>query len=201
MGWNAKIAELESERLWKFALYRNTSRQLLTFAEVVELWTNDTEFALWLTALLAEHPSAAFRFETPVITRETADRTFEFVLVDSPALEGISADLSPFARPLAAADAQASVVTFSNLSGDAEMVVPRPTGDGTTYPHLAAFARSAPQQQQAELWREVSLALRNCWSQRPVWLNTAGLGVSWLHVRLDSRPKYYAYRPYKAPRE
>ncbi|MGI9175867.1 MAG: DUF6940 family protein [Rhodothermales bacterium] len=25
-----------------------------------------------------------------------------------------------------------------------------------------------------------------------MWLSTAGGGVSWLHVRLDSRPKYYA---------
>jgi hypothetical protein len=26
---------------------------------------------------------------------------------------------------------------------------------------------------------------------RAVWLNTEGTGVSWLHVRVDSRPKYY----------
>ena len=30
----------------------------------------------------------------------------------------------------------------------------------------------------------------------PVWLSTAGHGVAWLHVRLDSQPKYYRYRPY-----
>ena len=30
-----------------------------------------------------------------------------------------------------------------------------------------------------------------------VWLSTSGLGVYWLHVRLDSRPKYYTYEPYK----
>ncbi len=31
----------------------------------------------------------------------------------------------------------------------------------------------------------------------PLWLSTAGGGVAWLHVRLDSRPKYYGYSPYK----
>ena len=31
----------------------------------------------------------------------------------------------------------------------------------------------------------------------PVWLSTAGGGVAWLHVRLDDRPKYYSYAPYK----
>lgn len=30
----------------------------------------------------------------------------------------------------------------------------------------------------------------------PIWLNTAGAGVPWLHIRLDSRPKYYRYQPY-----
>mmetsp|Transcript_9405 Transcript_9405/g.21189 ORF Transcript_9405/g.21189 Transcript_9405/m.21189 type:complete len:541 (+) Transcript_9405:444-2066(+) len=27
----------------------------------------------------------------------------------------------------------------------------------------------------------------------PVWLSTSGMGVPWLHVRLDSSPKYYTY--------
>jgi hypothetical protein len=31
----------------------------------------------------------------------------------------------------------------------------------------------------------------------PVWVSTAGMGVSWLHVRLDNRPKYYGYKPYR----
>ena len=33
----------------------------------------------------------------------------------------------------------------------------------------------------------------------PIWLNTAGGGVAWLHIRLDHRPKYYRYLPYKKP--
>ena len=31
----------------------------------------------------------------------------------------------------------------------------------------------------------------------PVWLSTAGAGVSWLHVRLGDRPKYYGHAPYR----
>jgi hypothetical protein len=33
-------------------------------------------------------------------------------------------------------------------------------------------------------------------SASPLWLSTAGMGVSWLHLRLDSRPKYYRHRSY-----
>lgn len=30
-----------------------------------------------------------------------------------------------------------------------------------------------------------------------VWFSTSGLGVAWLHFRIDPFPKYYTYRPYK----
>ena len=31
-----------------------------------------------------------------------------------------------------------------------------------------------------------------------LWLSTSGMGVSWLHIRLDKYPKYYNYLPYKS---
>jgi hypothetical protein len=34
-------------------------------------------------------------------------------------------------------------------------------------------------------------------SSAPLWLSTSGLGVAWLHVRLDERPKYYTHAPYR----
>ena len=34
---------------------------------------------------------------------------------------------------------------------------------------------------------------------RPTWLSTEGSGVPWLHVRLDSRPKYYHHAAYAEP--
>lgn len=34
-------------------------------------------------------------------------------------------------------------------------------------------------------------------SNRAVWFSTSGLGIAWLHFRLDSTPKYYSFAPYK----
>jgi hypothetical protein len=42
---------------------------------------------------------------------------------------------------------------------------------------------------------EVRRALRR--TGEPVWLSTNGDGVSWLHVRIDERPKYYTHGPYR----
>lgn len=32
-----------------------------------------------------------------------------------------------------------------------------------------------------------------------IWLSTAGISTAWLHVRLDSAPKYYQYAPFRKP--
>ena len=49
------------------------------------------------------------------------------------------------------------------------------------------------------LWRAVGDALRTRLGSRPTWVSTSGLGVSWLHVRLDRLPKYYTHAPYRDP--
>ncbi|KAL7575598.1 hypothetical protein ACA910_020166 [Epithemia clementina (nom. ined.)] len=33
-------------------------------------------------------------------------------------------------------------------------------------------------------------------ANQPVWLSTSGMGIAWLHMRLDQVPKYYTYTPF-----
>jgi hypothetical protein len=52
----------------------------------------------------------------------------------------------------------------------------------------------------SELWRKVADTAVNKMKSEPdadIYISTSGMGVSWLHVRIDSRPKYYNYEPYK----
>ena len=88
------------------------------------------------------------------------------------------------------------VATFMNLGGDALLVAPCPDGPGADFAHLGAFTRTATAALQDALWAAVGEALAARIGPRPLWLSTAGHGVAWLHVRLDSRPKYYRYLPY-----
>ena len=67
---------------------------------------------------------------------------------------------------------------------------------------LAGFAVSAFAQQNAQNNHSIfrfhgGQAIRENLGPIPRWLSTAGLGVPWLHLRLDTRPKYYQYGPYK----
>jgi len=89
------------------------------------------------------------------------------------------------------------VATFRNLGGDAILIAPSPDESTRTYPHLAAFLQKAPARQVRELWRSVGRAVCDALSDQPIWLSTSGLGVAWLHIRLDSSPKYYQHQPYK----
>ena len=67
--------------------------------------------------------------------------------------------------------------------------------------HFASFLRGGSREQTHELLRAVGAAVDARMSEvddgaRPLWVSTSGSGVSWLHVRLDERPKYYTFQPY-----
>jgi hypothetical protein len=194
MRWEVVTEVLKPDRLLRLVL-RQDARPL-PVAAVLELWHGDTAFRDFFNRVLAEVPFAAYFWETPPLSRASIERPFECVLVDSPALAAVAPDPGAFAEHFAGPGAAAPVVAFTSLGGDAWLVVPCPRGPPVAYTHLAAFVRHAPQSQRQALWRMTGTAVSRRLSERPLWLSTAGLGVYWLHVRLDSRPKYYSYRPY-----
>lgn len=170
----------------------------LQFSEVLCLWQGDEGFRTFFISLLAKIPFPAFRWEMPPVTLASQDRSFECVLLNSPGLVR-SPDPEAFSSHFAGASAVDRVVVFPNLGNDALLVVPCPFGDRSAYGHLAAFVREAPESQKQALWALVGQTMRQRLGSAPIWLNTAGAGVPWLHVRLDERPKYYHYSPYRDP--
>jgi hypothetical protein len=133
------------------------------------------------------------------MSEATSSSPWEFVLVDCPQLVEAMPQRGEFAAHFRALTAGASVATFRNLGGDATLVAPAPKGPLSCYAHLAAFSRTAREAQQHELWQRVGEALVRRGRADPLWLSTSGLGVIWLHIRLDSWPKYYSYQPYRRP--
>jgi len=192
--WNTLRTQLSSPSGFRLAFDRDG--QPATYQQILDCWRDDADFRSMFGALLADMPFRAFRWETPPVTAANVDRPFEFVVIDSPGLER-PADANAFDEHFAN-DPDSAVVTFDNLGKDATLVVPSPATSDDAYPHLAAFVRHAPTEQQHELWISVSKAMARRLTSKPVWLSTAGAGVAWLHVRLDDRPKYYSYVPYRS---
>ncbi len=190
--WEANVQATPESGTTKYTLHQG--EKVLSFWEVISGWKTDAGFRAFFNELLAQAPYAAFFWETPPVRQATTAAPFEFVLVDSKHLAGATADPAPFEAHF---EADKSVVGFGNSGGDAYLVVPCPSGRQECYAHLAAFVRDAPPEQQNVLWQCVGEAYERQLSTAPKWLSTAGLGVSWLHVRMDSRPKYYRYKPYR----
>ena len=169
----------------------------LSWSSVLELWQTDQAFREFFTSLLSGSEFDGFRWETPALTKQTADRPFECVLVNSPGFARRNTDLASFSEHFTDATGDDGVVHFLNLSGDATLVVPSPRTDDDVYGHLAAFVRGAPDSQVRSLWRVLGHTVAAQLSDTPVWVSTAGGGVVWLHVRIDRWPKYYSHREYR----
>jgi len=170
-----------------------------SWAEIVDRWQCDSAFCRAFSAELASEPLAAFAWETVPVSRATRDRPFAQVVVDSPSLASAKADPLPFAAIPAGDD---GIRVFKNLGGDATLVAPARSAiaaSDASYAHLAAFLREGPSTQIDALWSAVGVAVARHWAQSaaPLWVSTAGLGVHWLHVRLDAAPKYYRHGPFR----
>ena len=75
-------------------------------------------------------------------------------------------------------------------------MVPSPINLEDEYIELAHFLAEASEEQVHALWWVLGQRILERLSDRFLWVSIAGGGVAWLHVRLDSFPKYYRYRAY-----
>ena len=189
----SQTEELADGRSVRYAIFDGASP--VSFADAIHGWQRDPEFRDFFIGLLKWAPFPVFRWETPPVTVANADRPFEFVLLDSPEI-ALYPDPGAFAGHFDGIEPGA-VVEFANLGHDATLVVPGPDEAGSDFGHLASFMRNSRASQQHRLWEAVGAAMQRRIGSKPVWLSTAGGGVAWLHVRLDDRPKYYGYAPYR----
>lgn len=192
--WTFQSRELHQGRVLQYFIELNG--EPAAFEDVLQGWKADPDFRSRFNHILAQAPFSSFRWETPPVSLETTSRAFEFVLLDSPLLDRKPAP-GAFSEHFQQSPEQ-DVLVFPNLGGDAVLIVPHLISKVSAYSHLAAFVRNAPETQRHHLWQQVSKAMiQRLGNGSPVWLSTAGGGVSWLHVRLDDRPKYYGFGPYR----
>ena len=176
-----------------------TGCRRLSFAEVLAGWRGEPAIREMTLAALAATTAPAIFWEMPRLDAEMLGSPYECMLLPARGLETTEPDASAFADKF---DAQpdAPIVVFDNLGGDATLVAPRPQGPASNYGHLAAFVRQAPREQAHALLGTIAETALVLIKRRPVWLSTSGLGIAWLHVRLDRRPKYYSCRRYRERR-
>lgn len=141
----------------------------------------------------AHTPFLGFFWELPPLTLEVRSLPFECALIEAPELHGRRASSAAFSRQL---DPALAASVFPNLGKDAILVAPS-FEPAPACGHLGDFARHAPRAQcHAVLAILAQVVIDSC-TKSPLWVNTSGSGVPWLHFRLDSYPKYYQCHRYR----
>ena len=195
------VMNKESSSVYKYTIRRKEGERTVTFKEALDLLQDEKEdFRKHFITTLKENPFKAYFLETPAVNAFTYDSIdFEFVLVEAKALANIHSDLYTFEKHFR--KSICDVTSFFNLGNDAVLIAPCPA-DLTLdcYAHLAAFVRGSHDFQINEFFKRSAEEMKKrliIQNDKPIWFSTSGLGVSWLHLRLDSIPKYYTYKPYK----
>lgn len=173
----------------------------MSVAEVVQAW-GDTDFAIVFCDALEAAGSGCqdiFMECTPVC-KVCRDQEFACTVVDADATSfslayrttGTSA--TGFAAHMAGAD---PIVAFPNLDRSALLVAPNAgiLGSPDWCGSILPFLRDASDGLKAALWYSVASRIANATlhmsEDDQLWVNTDGRGVPWLHVRIDTEPKYY----------
>lgn len=224
MGWGFSC-EVVKVGVRKFHSLTDSNGRIITYADFINFLKNKDKsfFELFVRTLnSATKVLGAYFWECPPVTKNTLNRPFEFVVTKSEELNNIKQDYSSFQEHLINNSKfglpidEVSAVSFPNKNKDAILVIPRliskkmevDKGKITyqeffDYKNLSEFTKNAPFEQQKKFWKEVAEQLTKSLeeSNEPKWLSTHGLGVPYLHVRINNQPKYYSHEEYKEFKE
>jgi hypothetical protein len=153
----------------------------------------DRSFAIDFSKRLSGQAYKGAFLECPAYSSKTSDLPFQCVLINSPDLDLKPANPSAFVRKLAEVTEDGSGV-FPNINNSATLISPQ--AKAADYSHLLAFLRRANPHQIANLWETTSKVVLQQAGDDPLWISTSGLGVPWLHIRVDTQPKYYRHLAY-----
>ena len=190
--WSLQFKEC-SESTFQLKLFEKN--QALSFRTVLIYWQDHPAFVEWYKSAIVDLGSSAFFWEHPPLKLNDLERDYECIIKKSNSFTARSINEAAFADYFQQGE---SVAVFPNLGRNAMLVVPTKKRDAATYKHLGAFLANADAAQQNLLFEKVgNTLLEELKKGKQIWLNTAGLGVIWLHVRLDTRPKYYKTKRYR----
>jgi hypothetical protein len=208
----AELPPARKDGILRYAAVEGESSISVTTADFLRILSGDAgrdasrRLARRLTDVVRACPYDAVFFETMGVDAVSMiSCPFEFVLIDAPSLASFAErapDPGAFREHLQWCGSR-SCCTFDSLGGDARLVAPNhdpPGEDPASFSHFAAYVRGADDDRVAELWEMVATEFLSRVAKKgkrdKTWLSTSGLGVAWLHVRIDDTPKYYQYREF-----
>ena len=189
--WQSIKTTLEEDFKYQYHILEN--QQKISFQQFFDLLIQNAAFRKFYNKLLADCKFEGYFWEHPPMTSGTLEKEYEFVLVKNKGLARIEPNPKAFATYF---QKDQLVVDFDNLGRNARLVAPCPV-DQKDYAHLARFTRQASESQLDAFWQRVGEQYLETIKKGKRWLSTSGLGVYWLHIRIDKVPKYYSHKTYR----
>ncbi|MDW3195933.1 MAG: hypothetical protein R8G66_26395 [Cytophagales bacterium] len=169
---------------------------ILSFREVLNLWQFSVEATKNYVQQIKNLGFDQCYWEHPALTQATMDFPYECMILKTEQFTRRQVDTESFSAHL---HQEKSVAVFDNLGRNARLVVPTLKSDKEYYKHFGIFLNAAPENQVLAVLQAVGESvLEEVNRGKCIWLSTAGLGVIWLHIRLDTVPKYYKTKTYKS---
>lgn len=163
----------------------------------ITTWQWKDKINEWRNGYYQKYPNdikKRFFYETSFCSKNF-DSIYEENFIESNSLENIAEqNYHPYDEYIKTSN-NVNAVAFPNLTGDTILVIPMPKS-GKTYTTMKDFSDNAPESQQVEFWKLVANQIETYFSKEwlkteKIYVSTHGLGVSYFHLRICSKPKYY----------
>ena len=151
----------------------------------------------WKNGIIPKHPNLkkSFFWETSVITKNQ-DTEYKEKFIENDDLHKMKQNYKSFSKKINQSKNK-DVLSFFNLSKTSLLVVPKPRNN-KKYTTLKQFMDNATDKQQKKFWKKVVSSVNKMLKTHDkVWVSTHGKGVPYLHIRIDTNPKYYLTKKFK----
>jgi len=207
-----KLVDEKHGEYQRYAAFDSSGKVPVSVSTWTDLLSSPTQILKLVDKIKeASQSYPAFFFETKGVSQKTMSKQFEFVLVNSKDLHSFVQDhgndfhvFAEYLQDKGSTDGAWSSVSFLNLDQTSTLIAPKaiqPLKD--IYTDIGKFIRNAPEQEIICFWQLVLREFKKSvgrleadGDKGSIWLSTSGMGVAWLHMRIDRRPKYYTFRAF-----
>ena len=171
----------------------------LSYMQVFELLAAGDSIIETMTNFLVDW-NQDFFWEHPQVSSDNYKSNYEVSVIPTAAFDDRVENFSPFKSKFKITD---QVKVFHNLRKDSLLIVPNTNeASDQNFITLRKFLQTAPNSLITRFWKTIGETMIEQISKNTdyCYLSTHGLGVLWLHVRIDQQPKYYHTKKYKISR-
>jgi len=194
MSYEYYIKKLQKSR---YIIFYKSGNQYVSTKDFLALLQTDLSFIGVVNDSIMAIPLTAYYYESPPINNANISKPYFFVAVETK-FKSINANKSTFDEHFK--KCRDHVVSFLNLSKDAELVVPCPEKgsiEGVTlwekFLYLKKYIINASEDSKNQFWKKIGLISAKMIDQgNTIYLKTHGHGVPYIHFRIQTTPKYYA---------